>query len=278
MMDAERKAESAEEEYRGKMEIRILEKSKDKQYLSFMLRGTSPAYANTLRRFMLSEVPTMAIEDIEFVKNSSPLYDETIAHRLGLIPLVTDLKSYRMKKGPDDDGAAACETVLTLRAKGPCTVYASNLKAKDPKIVPVYPEMPICILLKGQELEFQATAILGKGKTHAKWSSCHVWYSYEPTITVNNKSDLFDKMKHMYPPQIFDKSGKIDKATILENNLVDAVEGVCEDIVKVEYNDKNIIFYIESWGQLDAKIIVQKALDIFDEYLDAFEGALKELK
>jgi len=260
------------------MEIRILEKSKDKQYLSFMLRGTTPAYANTLRRFMLTEVPTMAIEDVEFVKNSSPLYDETIAHRLGLIPLATDLKSYRMKKGAEDDGAAACEVILTLKAKGPCTVYASSLKSKDPKITPVYPEMPICILLKGQELELSAIAILGNGKSHAKWSPCHVWYSYEPTVTVNNKSDMFDKMKHLYPPQIFDKSGKIDKAAILENNLVDAVDGVCEEIVKVEYNDKNMIFYVESFGQLDTKIIVQKALDIFDEQLDAFEGALKELK
>ncbi len=259
------------------MEIRILEKAKDKLYLSFMIRGTTPAYANALRRLMISEVPTMAIEDVEFAKNTSAMYDETIAHRLGLIPLATDLKSYRMKKGPEDDGSAACETMLTLKAKGPCTVYASSLKPKDPKIIPVYPEMPICILLKGQELELQATAILGKGKEHAKWSPGLVWYSYEPIITINQKSDQLEKNKHLYPQQIFDKSGKIDKASILDNALVDAVDGICDDVIKVEYNDKNIIFHIESWGQLDAKVIVQKAIELFDEHLDAFDACLKEL-
>ena len=260
------------------MEIRILEKAKDKMYLSFMIRGTTPAYANALRRLMIGEVPTMAIEDVEFIKNNSPLYDETIAHRLGLVPLTTDLKSYRMKKGAEDDGAAACEAILTLKAKGPCTVYASSLKSKDPKIVPAYPEMPICILLKGQELELQATAILGKGKQHAKWTPALVWYSYEPTLTINPKSDQLEKVKHLYPQQIFDKSGKIDKATILDNNLVDAVDGVCDDVITVEYNDKNIIFHVESWGQLDAKVIVQKAIELFDENLDAFDACLKDLK
>lgn len=260
------------------MEIRILEKAKDKMCLSFMIRGTTPAYANTLRRLMIGEVPTMAIEDVEIFKNSSPMYDETVAHRLGLIPLTTDLKSYRMKKGPEDDGAAACETTLTLKAKGPCTVYASALKAKDPKVVPAYPDMPICILLKGQELELQAVAILGKGKIHTKWSPGLVWYNYEPTLTINPKSDQLEKVKHLYPPQIFDKSGKIDKAAILDNGFVDAVDGVCDDVIKVEYNDKNIIFHVESWGQLDAKTIVQKAIELFDEHLDAFDASLKDLK
>lgn len=260
------------------MEIRILEKAKDKLVLSFLIRGTTPAYANALRRLMLQEVPTMAIEDVEFTKNSSAMYDETIAHRLGLVPLTTDLKSYRLKKGPEDDGAAACETIFTLKAKGPCTVYASALKAKDPKVVPTYPEMPLCVLLKGQELEFMATAVLGKGKEHTKWSAGHIWYSYEPTLTINPKSDQLESCKHLYPPQIFDKSGKIDKAAILDNNLVDAVDGVCDDVIKVEYNDKNIIFHVESWGQLDAKTIVQKAIELFDEHLDALDAAVKEIQ
>jgi DNA-directed RNA polymerase subunit D len=273
MIPAERKAVREEDEY--KMEIRILEKSK--MQMSFMIRGTTPAFANTLRRLMMAEVPTMAIEDVEISKNSSALYDETLAHRLGLLPLVTDVKSYRLKKGAEDDGSAACETTLTLKAKGPCTVYASSLKSKDPKIVPVYPDMPLCVLLKGQEIELVATAILGKGKEHMKWSPCLAWYGYEPTLTINQKSEQLEKMKKMYPPQIFDKNSKIDKAAILDNNLVDAVDGVCEDIIKVEYNDKNIIFHIEAWGQLDCKTIVQKAIELFDEQLEDLDQSLKNL-
>ena len=73
------------------MEIRVLENSKEQGKISFILKDSNPVYANTLRRIMIDEVPTMAIEDIEFVKNNSILYDEIIAHRLGLIPLKTDV-------------------------------------------------------------------------------------------------------------------------------------------------------------------------------------------
>jgi DNA-directed RNA polymerase subunit D len=260
------------------MEVRILEKSKDKTFLSFMIRGTTPAFANALRRAILTEVPTMAIEDVEFRKNNTALYDETIAHRLGLTPLKTDLKGYRMKKGAEDDGSAACEATFTLKAKGPGIVYASALKPKDPKIVPVHPDMPIVSLLKGQDIELQAVAILGQGKEHTKWSPCHVWYTYEPTLTINNKSSMLEKVKDLYPKKIFDKGGKIEKASILDNDLVDTVAGVCDDVVKVEYNENNIIFKIESWGQLDCKTIVQKAVEHFDLHLDSFEAAVKELK
>jgi len=242
-----------------------------------MIRGTTPGFANVLRCVIMTEVPTIAIEDVEFRKNNTALYDETVAHRLGLIPLKTDLKGYRMKKGAEDDGSAACEAVFTLKAKGPGIVHASALKPKDPKIVPVYPDMPIVSLLKDQEIELQAIAVLCKGKTHTKWSPCLAWYTYEPIVTVNTKSPLLDKVKHLYPQQIFDKTNKIDKVAILDNNLVDAVDGVCDDVIKVDYNQNNIIFHIESWGQLDNKVIVEKAIELFDELLDEFEKAFKEL-
>ena len=76
------------------MEIRVLENNKEEGKLSFILKGADVAFANALRRVIVEEVPTMAIEDVEFRKNSSILYDEIIAHRLGLIPFKTDLKSY----------------------------------------------------------------------------------------------------------------------------------------------------------------------------------------
>ncbi len=258
------------------MEIRILEK--DKQHLSFIMRGTTPTFANVLRRIIMIAVPTIAIEDVEYRKNNTALYDETVAHRLGLIPLKTDLKGYRMKKGTEDDGSAACEAIFTLKAKGPGTVYASALKPKDPKIVPVYPEMPIVHLLKGQDIELQAVAVLGTGKEHSKWAPAHVWYTYEPQLTIDNKSPMLEKVKDLYPTQIFDKAGKIDKAAILDNGLVDAVDGVCEEVIAVEHNEKNIIFHIESWGQLDCKTIIQKAIELFDEQLSTFEAGVKELK
>ena len=161
------------------MEIRVLENNKEQGKLSFILKDSNPVFANTLRRLMVGEVPTMAIEDIDFLKNNSILYDEMIAHRLGLIPLKTDLKSYNLpdKCKCEGKGCNRCQLKMVLKnTKGSGTVYASEIKSKDPAVKPVYGDMPVVKLLKGQTLELEATAILGRGKHHVKWSPCHAYY------------------------------------------------------------------------------------------------------
>lgn len=250
--------------------------SKKDNEMVFMIKNSSPAYSNALRRIMLTEVPVMAIEELEIKKNSSALYDEILAHRMGLIPLTTDLKSYNLPESQEDidEKKAICTLQLTLKVKGPKTVYASDLKSKDPKVKPVFPEIPIVKLLKDQELELVATAILGKGKDHVKWSPGHVWYNYKPIITINNSGEV-EKFKEMYPPQIFDSKGKISEKLIIENNLVDAVAHLNDDIIKVEYNDSEFIFQLESWGQLNPKEIVVESLNVFNDKLAELNKLIK---
>jgi len=243
--------------------------SSSKERMQFLLKDSSPAYNNALRRIMLTEVPVMAIEDVEIRKNSSALYDEILAHRLGLLPLTTDLKSYDVGTQEDiENRKAKCVLVMTLKEKGPKTVYASDLKSKDPKVGPVYPNTPIVKLLKDQEIELEAVAVLGKGENHAKWSPGHVWVTKYPNLKIKNDKTKVERFKEAYPPQIFNKKGEIDEKLILENNLVDAVAHVNEDLIKVEYSDKDYIFNVESWGQLSPKEIVVEALNVFDAKLD----------
>src|SRR3989339_2182422 len=123
----------------GMMEIELLSTSKDKSTIRFLLKGTVPAFANLLRRVILEEVPVMAIEDVEFRKNSSILYDEMIAHRLGLLPLSTDLKSYNLPSECkcEGKGCARCQLKLTLKSKGLGMVYASEMHTRDAEIKPV---------------------------------------------------------------------------------------------------------------------------------------------
>lgn len=242
----------------------MLSKSKDK--IRFLVKGIDHSYANTLRRLMMSEVPTMAIEDLEIKKNNSILYDEMVAHRMGLIPLKTDVGSFDEKS----------EVTFTLKAKGPGYAYASDMKTKDKKCKPVYPKMPIVKLLKDQDIELEATAVLGVGSKHAKWSPGTIHYVQQPKITINNKSELLKKYKDKYPKAAFDSKGKLSKKKILENNLVDACEGVNKELLKVEYEEENFIFHVESWGQLEPKDIVLSAIEVFDKELTEFAKLVKQ--
>ncbi len=260
------------------MKLEILETNKKENRVTFLVKDSTPCYVNSIRRIILDEVPTMAIEEVNIHKNNSCLYDEILALRLGLIPLKTDLSSYELPETEADikERNAKCTLKLTLKAKGPGYVYAKDFVSQDPKVSAFYSETPIVKLLKGQELELEVIAILGKGKEHAKWAPGYVYYSFEPTIKVNNNSKLFDEFKAHFPPQVF-KGGKIDKDLIIKKGLIDACAGVCEDIVKVEYNDKNFIVSLESWGQLTFKEILTTAVDKLNERLDDFAAQVAKL-
>lgn len=249
--------------------IELIDKDKKTGRVRFLLKDANPALANALRRLIMYEVPVMAIEDVEFKDNSSALYDEMLAHRLGLIPLKTDLKSYEVITSCkcNGQGCNRCTLKLTLKAKGPCTVYASDFKSKDPKVVPMHPDTIIVKLSKGQELELEATAVLGYGKNHVKFSPGLCWYNYKKSVTVNNNNPELSKFVSKYPPQIV-VNGKIDKNAIEQNNMYDACEGVNDDIVKVESDPTAFVFTLESWGQLNPKEIVTEALDVFKKKLE----------
>lgn len=168
--------------------------SKDEDTVTLLLKETNPAEVNMLRRLIVNEVPVLAIEDIDFIKNNSALYDEIVAHRLGLVVLKTDLKSYDLptecpgkKKGEEVCTKENCphHTVLfKLKATGPKTVYAEELECKDKKIKPVHPKTPIVKLLKKQSLEIEARAVMGQGKDHMKFSPGLVYYKGYPNIKI----------------------------------------------------------------------------------------------
>ena len=260
------------------MEIQQVDYDKDKGKLSFIARDTVPDYANALRRIMIEEVPVMAIEDVELRENSSILYDEIIAHRLGLISLTTDLKSYTLPASCkcEGKGCARCQVKLILKAKGPGSVYASELKSKDHAIKPVFTKTPIVKLLKGQSLELEATASLGQGKEHMKWSPCHVYYMNYPKITIKNDKELLSKYGDRFPPQIFTKDGNIDRNLINTPQLVDAVDGIAPEFITVERQTNDFMFYMESWGQLSCKDIVKQAAKILGDQCDEFVELVKK--
>ena len=266
------------------MNITVLEKTKDKMKMSFELNGITLALANSFRRMIMDEVPTMAIEDVEFRKNNSILYDEMIAHRLGLLPLKTDLKSYELpeKCSCKGEGCARCQLKLTLSEKGPKTVYASDIKSQDPKVIPVFPNTPIVKLIKGQDLELEATAILGKGKIHTKWSPGLVFYKNKPKVEIKGKCDSCTKCVEQCPVDIFTMKNKklvINEKNLSKCHLCEACQEVCSSgAIKITANPSIFIFTVESWGQLNVKDVMLKACDVFKDKIDDFTTLVKALK
>jgi len=265
------------------MEVRVLENNKDQFKLSFILKDSSPVFANTLRRLMIDEVPTMAIEDVDFIKNNSILYDEMVAHRLGLVPLKTDLKSYNLpdKCKCEGKGCNRCQLKMVLKpTKGSGTIYASEIKSKDPAVKPVYGDTPIVKLLKGQTLELEATAVLGRGKQHVKWSPCHAYYKYRPIVEITGdvkNPEAIIEVDHNNIFEIKDKKLVINKDRVLDCDLSMDFSEIDKN-VKVTASDTDFVFYIESFGQLSCKEIVTKAIELFDEQLDEFVEELKKAK
>jgi len=266
------------------MEIRLLDKNEESKKLSFVLKGTNTNFANLLRRYIVEKVPTMAIEEVEFKDNSSALYDEVVGHRLGLLPLSTDLKSYfKIKKCKcDGEGCNRCTLKLTLKADGPGTVLASELKSKDPKVKPIYPKTPITKLLKDQKMEFLATAVLGQGTDHVKFSPGFAFYKYKPEIKINKNPNNAEEVAKGCPLNVFDlKDGtlSVNRDNLMKCHLCNQCVELADPSNSIELeNNTDIIFNVESWGQLGCKEMVLTALEEYGNDLKEFEDLLKKTK
>lgn len=153
--------------------IDIIEQSDEK--IVVKLKGIARQYANALRRIAISEVPIMAIDDVVILENSSVMHDEAIAHRLGLIPLRTELDRFVMAHECDCKstlGCSKCRVLLYLEAEAQDKsrpVLSGELKSDDDYVKPVSADIPIIVLAPTQKLKLEAYARLGTGKMHAKW-------------------------------------------------------------------------------------------------------------
>ncbi|MFC2154223.1 DNA-directed RNA polymerase subunit D [Candidatus Altiarchaeota archaeon] len=151
------------------MNVKLIKK--DKERAEFNIKGADVKILNTLRRIIITEVPVMAIEKVTIDDNNSVLHDQLLAHRLGLIPLTSDVKTYRSPwdctcKGK---GCGKCRAILTLNVKGPGMIHADQMKSKDPKIKAVHNKAIIVKLGENHNIKITAEAVLGQGKDHIKW-------------------------------------------------------------------------------------------------------------
>ncbi|MBI1662445.1 MAG: DNA-directed RNA polymerase subunit D [Nitrosopumilus sp.] len=164
--------------------------SKDSQKISLKLKGVPLQYANALRRVCLNGVPVFAIDTVDIIENTSVLPDEGLAHRLGLIPLKTDLSRFNEPSKCDcqsETGCSNCKVMLVLDSGDSDvtrTVLSNELSSEDDSISPISDKIPIVELAPGQRIKIECYARLGRGTEHAKWNSANI-----SMLTETDKDD-----------------------------------------------------------------------------------------
>ena len=154
--------------------------SQNEQKISIKLKGIPLQYANALRRICLNGVPIYAIDTVDILANSSVLADEGIAHRLGLIPLKTELSAVQ-QNNESDKIMFTLDSGETSESR---TILSGELKSQDDIVKPIADNIPIVTLAPGQRLNIEAYARLGRGTEHAKWNSANV-----STLTESENDD-----------------------------------------------------------------------------------------
>ena len=154
--------------------------SQDEQKMSVKLKGIPLQYANALRRICLNGVPVFAIDTVDIIENSSVLADEGIAHRLGMIPLRTDISRFvehSKCECKSETGCSNCRVMLMIDSGDSDTtrtLTSSELNSEDETVKPTSDKVPIVVMAPGQRLKIEAYARLGRGTEHAKWNSANI--------------------------------------------------------------------------------------------------------
>jgi len=290
-------------------ELEILEIKNDS--ITFILSNTDISVANALRRVMIAEVPTMSIDLVEFEANNSVLCDEFIAHRLGLIPLISE-EVNRFNYTRDCSCSERCDNCsVEFRLHVKCTddkardVTSSDLISQNDMVIPVSSaqsinnttpdrleqEIPIVKLRKGQELKLKAIAKKGVGKEHAKWiPSCVATYQFQPHIVINQNrlDELTDQQKEEWvascPAKVYSYVPHQRNQVTIEDPLRCMYCMECKkkadtfgkpDLVVIEQKTDRFIFTVETTGALKPEDIVLYAIQIIKRKLTDIQTQLQ---
>ncbi len=274
-----------------KIEIVKLEKT----YAKLKLSGTSTAIVNALRRTLVADVPKMAIEDVEFhlgtvqdeggkeYESLSPMFDEILSHRLGQVPIPTDLDLFvrRDKCTCGGEGCPSCTIMFVLNKKGPCTVYSGDLEpVADPKWRVVDDLIPLVKLGEGQSPLIYATAQLGTGNEHAKWTPvAGIGFYKFPKVTFDHAKidDPATLAKSCPRNLLFVEGSKVVIPHPEECPACMACVEAGEGSVEVDFEPNAFVFFFETDGSLTALRALKEALKILRGRFAGLEAGAEPL-
>eukprot|EP00045_Choanoeca_perplexa_P003184 m.29005 g.29005 ORF g.29005 m.29005 type:complete len:347 (+) comp11912_c0_seq1:126-1166(+) len=265
--------------------------------LEFDLVGVDAAIANTLRRILIAEVPTIAIESVYVMKNNSIMADEIFAHRLGLIPLKVDprLLTYKADDGGEATDANTIVLSLDVECKHKTKPRADAVTAEDKydnaviysrdlvfvpqgnqteslgEVRPVHDDIVIMKLRPGQAVEMQLHCEKGIGKVHSKWSPvATASYRLMPDIVVKQPitGPLAIKFQGCFSKGVVDvvENDQGEPEAHVVNPRLDTMSREVyrhddlKDLVELQRIRNHFIFSVESVGALPPDVLVAMAL------------------
>jgi DNA-directed RNA polymerase I and III subunit RPAC1 len=268
-----------------KKNLRVKVLSCTDELLRLDLSGVDASVANAIRRVMISEVPTVAIDKVHLWQNTGVIQDEILCHRLGLIPIwVPDVDSVESAKEEGDDFELSGAIKFRLHVKCPMDhpkgqnlhVYSKDLKFEPQNKAqlemtspprPVHPDILIAKLRPGQEIECELYCLKGTGKIHAKWSPvCTASYRLMPEITIiePQHGDAGRHLVELCPKKVFD----IEDGQAVVKRARDCsacrrcIEEIPQGIVELAKVKDYFIFSVESTGCIPAAEMFARALGI----------------
>ena len=236
---------------------------RDERSARFLVRGITPAFANGIRRAMIADVPTMSIDTVRMIENSSVMFDEVIGLRLGLIPLTSPV-------GEFEPG----ETVsLKLDVEGPATAYSGDIETGDEMVKPADQNIPIIELKDNQRLAFEAEAKLGVGRSHAKHQGgVSVGYRHLQTVNVLGDRDDYDEGEPQIVRGVIEEEGELIPTESFDNDLTNRYPDQEVEVVDVP---NAFVFHVETDGSFPVDDLVTGAVRSVFDRADELEQAVQ---
>lgn len=236
--------------------------------VKYLIKGTNYTFLNTLRRTVMTTVPCLAIDEVQIYNNDSVTFDELLSNRLGLLPIKTDVATY--KKGD--------KVKLVLEKVGPCTVTSKDIKCTDPKIEILDKKIIITKLGKEESLKLEMTAVMNTGSEHARFQPAIVAYNQLAEIDNDTVKDAKAIVEEMPKGSVEFRAGKLffaDPYNLANQNQ--HIDILRKHNVNVNYSETDFILTVETTGQLTAKEVLDSAVNSMVAKLDELDEAVKKL-
>ena len=269
------------------MKVNVTELKPKKAVLE--IQDTEPYFVNAIRRIMLSELPKLAIDDVVIYDNTSALFDEIIAHRLGLITIPTDLDllTFRDECVCKGKGCPNCTVRYTLSKEGEgpgkkVVVYSGDLQPAEKSWAIKEDKIPIVELYNDQRIILEVEAVLGRGRDHAKWQPVQApGYRFVPIIEIDKKriDEVKEFVKKLPDGIVRLKEDKLELDDIKKLPVLESYIDKAEvDFITIKKDLSKVIFSFETDGSLSAEDALKRSAKILEEKYAEFGKLLKKIK